>query len=62
MEQLDLAYPRKMDVAVPANLESGLALPPEPETDAPGKRAGSVAGVMEGLGRQDAEMSMGMGI
>jgi len=62
MEQLNLTYPRKMDVAVPANLESGLALPHEPETDAPGKRAGSVAGVMEILGRQDAEMSMGMGI
>ncbi len=62
MRQLDLAFPRKMDVAVQANLESGLVLPPEPEMDTPEKRANSVAGVMEILGRQDAEMSMGMGI
>ncbi len=64
MNELQLAYPRKMDIAVPANLESGLALPPDPglrveKLVAP---SSSVAGVMETLGRQDAEMWMGMGI
>jgi glyoxylase-like metal-dependent hydrolase (beta-lactamase superfamily II) len=61
MQRLDLAYPRMLDVAVPANLESGPAggagpggvLAPE---------APSVAGVMESLGRQDAETWRGMGI
>jgi glyoxylase-like metal-dependent hydrolase (beta-lactamase superfamily II) len=58
MDRLDLAYPRHMDEAVPANLMSGLGAPapaaePEPAT---------VASVMESLGRQDAEMWQGMGI
>jgi sulfur dioxygenase len=59
MEALKLAYPKQMDVAVPANLESGLTA--ASEAPAPAKDP-SVAGVMEILGRQDAEMWMGMGI
>ncbi len=54
METLDLAYPKRIDEAVPANLESGLHVP---ET-APG----AVAKVMDELGRQDAEVWMGAGI
>jgi glyoxylase-like metal-dependent hydrolase (beta-lactamase superfamily II) len=56
MNELDLAYPKRIDVAVPANLESGLTLP-EPVAD-----TGAVAGVMQGLGRQDSDLSMGAGI
>ena len=59
MEGLQLAYPKRMDVAVPANLESGLILP---KADTPPPGAPSVASVMETRGRQDAEMWMGMGI
>jgi glyoxylase-like metal-dependent hydrolase (beta-lactamase superfamily II) len=54
MGQLKLSYPKRMDVAVPANLESGLAIPPPPIRP--------VAGVMEELGRQDAEAWLGHGI
>ncbi len=58
MEGLDLAYPKRIDEAVPANLESGLKVPATAETS-----AGSVAGVMEALGRQDAaELWQGAGI
>jgi sulfur dioxygenase len=55
MASLGLARPRRMDEAVPANLRCGLAAAGE---------AGSrpVAGVMEALGRQDAEVWLGMGI
>ncbi len=56
MGKLDLAYPRRIDVAVPANLDSGLALEDTNEG------SGAVAGVMEELGRQDSEFSMGLGI
>ena len=55
MKGLHLAYPKKMDIAVPANLECGLVA-------APGTAPSPVADVMETLGRQDAEMWMGMGI
>jgi hypothetical protein len=41
-----------MEEAVPANLKSGLA-------DDGASPRGAVAGVMEGLGRQDAEVWMG---
>jgi sulfur dioxygenase len=54
MAGLDLAYPKRIDVAVPANLASGLVAAGEPKRP--------VAGVMEAMGRQDAEMSMGLGI
>ncbi len=58
MAGLDLAYPKRIDEAVPANLESGLV-----ETAVPDPAAGSVAGVMEALGRQDAaELFQGAGI
>lgn len=62
MNGLNLAYPKQMDVAVPANLESGLgpsvaALDPSSVT-----ASGSVASVMEESGRQDAEIWMGSGI
>jgi glyoxylase-like metal-dependent hydrolase (beta-lactamase superfamily II) len=55
MKELHLAYPKKMDIAVPANLECGLVAAPD-TTPSP------VANVMETLGRQDTEMWMGMGI
>ncbi len=55
MKELHLAYPKKMDIAVPANLECGLVA-------APDTAPSPVADVMETLGRQDAEMWMGMGI
>jgi len=64
MNQLDLAYPKKIDIAVPANRESGLAFSTDlgsivqERPDA----ASSVASVMETQGRQDAEVWMGMGI
>lgn len=56
MEGLHLAYPKRIDEAVPANLVSGLLeSTPEPETP--------VARVMDELGRQDAaELWQGMGI
>ncbi|MHC4137760.1 MAG: MBL fold metallo-hydrolase, partial [Planctomycetota bacterium] len=64
MKELKLALPKKIDIAVPANLESGLGAPREtgPQADDRAARADSVAGVMESLGRQDAETWMGMGI
>lgn len=54
MDALDLAYPKRIDEAVPANLESGMRVP----QSAPG----AVAKVMDELGRQDAEVWMGAGI
>ena len=57
MKGLDLAYPKRFDIAVPANLDSGLTLP-EAEDEAV---AGPVAEVMEKLGRQDSELYMDMG-
>ena len=64
MDQLDLAYPKKVDVAVPANLECGLLAAPIPAPSSGQSAAGadSVASVMETQGRQDAEIWMGMGI
>ena len=58
MNGLQLAYPKRIDEAVPANLESGMKEP------APNTYAGaSVAGVMEERGRQDAaELWLGAGI
>jgi hypothetical protein len=64
MDQLNLAYPKRFDVAVPANLECGLLAAPIPDPPSGESPAGvcSVAGVMETQGRQDAETWMGMGI
>ena len=64
MKDLALALPKKISIAVPANLESGLGAVREtgPQVDALAARPDSVAGVMESLGRQDAEAWMGMGI
>jgi sulfur dioxygenase len=64
MDQLNLAYPKKIDVAVPANLECGLlaAPAPVPPSQQSQATADSVASVMETQGRQDAEIWMGMGI
>ncbi|NNL84633.1 MAG: MBL fold metallo-hydrolase, partial [Myxococcales bacterium] len=57
MNALDLAYPKKIDEAVPANLVSGLV---PVQTERP---VGSVAVVMEELGRQDtSELWHGAGI
>lgn len=56
MGALDLAHPKRIDVAVPANLDSGLNLAvAEPD-------GGRVASVMEDLGRQDSAPFLGMGI
>ena len=57
MAGLGLAYPKRMDVAVPANLESGLA-----PLATGSERSGPVAQAMERVGRQDAEFWRGMGI
>jgi glyoxylase-like metal-dependent hydrolase (beta-lactamase superfamily II) len=57
MAALRLAYPKRIDVALPANLASGLAVQPP---DARDRRP--VAEVMEQLGRQDADAWSGLGI
>ncbi len=64
MQELHLAYPKKMDVAVPANLKSGLVVPVDHglRVEELADRSRPVAGVMENLGRQDTEVWMGMGI
>jgi glyoxylase-like metal-dependent hydrolase (beta-lactamase superfamily II) len=64
MDQLNLAYPKKIDIAVPANLACGLpALPgAASRSEESPASVGSVASVMEKQGRQDAENWMGMGI
>jgi glyoxylase-like metal-dependent hydrolase (beta-lactamase superfamily II) len=56
MAALRLAYPKRMDEAVPANLRGGRV---------PGRElapSGPVAEVMDRLGRQDAEVWQGAGI
>jgi len=61
MGELNLAYPKKIDIAVPANLLCGLSVPlasPDGASDS----SGAVAVVMEKSGRQDAEIWMGVGI
>jgi glyoxylase-like metal-dependent hydrolase (beta-lactamase superfamily II) len=55
MAGLDLAYPKRIDVAVPANLVSGLIEKPRADER-------PVAAAMEQLGRQDAEHWQGMDI
>lgn len=62
MNGLNLAYPKRMAVAVPANLESGLAISAAVRGPATSPDSGSVANVMEESGRQDAEIWMGSGI
>ena len=62
MDGLNLAYPKQMDVAVPANLESGLTISTAALNRLPVAASGSVASVMEESGRQDAEIWMGFGI
>ena len=57
MGALDLAYPKRIDVAVPANLRSGEGQAPEPA-----QSGASVAAVIAEMGRQDADFSMGEGI
>ncbi|MBW2241665.1 MAG: MBL fold metallo-hydrolase [Deltaproteobacteria bacterium] len=62
MNGLDLAYPRKIKLAVPANLESGLI--DDAQAVATEQEGGpGVAAMMDRLGRQDAEPAfLGMGI
>ncbi len=60
MKGLRLAHPKRIDVAVPANLRSGLVAPQE--TAAPAGERRPVADLMEEQGRQDAEPWLGMGI
>lgn len=59
MSELNLAYPRQIDRAVPANRLSGLGGMAE---EGSASRARAVAEAMERLGRQDAELWGGMGI
>jgi glyoxylase-like metal-dependent hydrolase (beta-lactamase superfamily II) len=54
MAGLNLAYPKRIDIAVPANLASGLGQTAEVDAQ--------VAEVMEDQGRQDAELWQGYGI
>ena len=64
MDALNLALPKRIDEAVPANLLSGLG-GRDARARAASERAagrGRVAEVMQELGRQDAELSFGMGI
>ena len=61
MSDLNLAYPKKMDIAVPANLLCGLSVADDSSLAVEGS-SGTVAGVMEESGRQDAEIWMGAGI
>ncbi len=61
MNGLNLAYPKKVDVAVPANLLCGLSISTDSSAGA-ADSSGVVAGVMEQSGRQDAEIWMGVGI
>jgi hypothetical protein len=58
---LKLAYPKKMDIAVPVNLLSGPSASATPETPSAAVQ-NTVAEVMEESGRQDAEIWMGIGI
>lgn len=62
MNGLNLAYPKQMEVAVPANLESGLGGSEVDLDRGAAATTGSVASVMEESGRQDAEIWMGSGI
>ncbi|MEN8181038.1 MAG: MBL fold metallo-hydrolase [Myxococcota bacterium] len=64
MSELNLAFPRQIDRAVPANRLSGLGGGAEEGSGsraAPSERR-AVAEAMERLGRQDAELWRGMGI
>jgi len=62
MAGLGLAYPKRMDVAVPANLESGLTPSVGGDGSPATEPSGPVARAMEHMGRQDAELWRGMGI
>jgi glyoxylase-like metal-dependent hydrolase (beta-lactamase superfamily II) len=61
MHGLKLAYPKRMDRAVPANLVSGLLPASARDLERDAGVRGSVADLMAGL-RQDAELWGGMGI
>jgi glyoxylase-like metal-dependent hydrolase (beta-lactamase superfamily II) len=61
MDGLNLAYPKRMDRAVPANLVSGLLAPSARDQEEEARERGSVADLMAGI-RQDAELWGGMGI
>ena len=61
MAGLKLAYPKRMDRAVPANLVSGLLQPSARDLEQEARERGSLADLMAGL-RQDAELWGGMGI
>jgi hypothetical protein len=60
MAELRLAYPKRIDVAVPANLACGAGGPPD-ATERPSEQR-PVAVVVEQLGRQDADVWSGLGI
>jgi len=62
MAGLQLAYPKRLDVAVPANLELGLTSLARRKGSPATEPAGPVAKAMERAGRQDAELWRGMDI
>jgi glyoxylase-like metal-dependent hydrolase (beta-lactamase superfamily II) len=62
MQGLKLAYPKRMDEAVPANLRSGLAPAAAREGRPGGERRPSVAALVAEAGRQDASVDLGFGI
>jgi glyoxylase-like metal-dependent hydrolase (beta-lactamase superfamily II) len=59
MASLKLAYPKRIDVAVPANLRCGVVAPGANETAQPDS-PNSVAALVQGLGRQDADIAFGI--
>lgn len=61
MGALKLAYPKRIDVAVPANLRCGLVAAEAAEAPRPAARS-SVAALVQELGRQDADVDLGLGI
>lgn len=61
MGDLKLAYPKRIDVAVPANLRCGVVAPQALASE-PAEARTSVAELMQERGRQDADVGFGLGI
>jgi sulfur dioxygenase len=64
MSELNLAHPKQIDRAVPANRVSGLETDAAEGAESPAtpQKRGAVAEAMDDLGRQDTEPWLGMGI
>jgi len=61
MSGLKLAYPKRIDVAVPANLRCGM-VSPEELVQPPSEARPTVSALVQQLGRQDADVDFGLGI